>query len=313
MSDAPRSRGTAIAIALFVAGTVGVALTQPRLAATTKTVKAREDVYVLPPPAQLKAMTLGYHAAAIDLLWAKLLVEYGTHWQEHRSFDDLPRYVDAILEVEPDYAPLFRYVDTMLVYRPPRGYEADARLARGYLEKGLAVRPYDAKVWMQYGQFIAFIAPGFLTDDAEKERWRVDGARAMMRAVELGANPDRAISAATILNKHGDHEASIRSLRTAYALTDDPREREEIARKLASLQAVAERDLAARDMQFVESQWRRDLPFLSRGEYLLVGPKVDPVRCAGAGAHAPVARDGAPNECAADWGPRIPSASLDAE
>jgi len=303
-----RARGVVAAIAIMLGGAAGVALTQPRLAATTKKVKETKDVYVLPPPAQLKVMTLGYRAAAVDFLWAKLLVEYGMHWSDHRAFDDLPRYIDAILEIEPDYAPLFRYVDSMLVYRPPRGYAKDARLARAYLERGLQARPYDAKVWMQYGQFIAFIAPGFLTDtdDAERERWRVDGARAMMRAVELGADPDRAVSAATILNKAGaDTTALIASLRKYRALAaDDPGTIEEIDRKLAQLQAKAEDDAEAIHRREFESQWRRQFPFLTRYQFLLIGPSIDPAKCAGRN-HVPA--------CAREWGPHLPSARSDLE
>src|SRR5437660_1703747 len=77
--------------------------------------KAREDVYLFPPPNQLRAVTLGYRAAATDLIWAKLLVEYGMHWQEKRDFPDLDRYVDAILALEPDFQPLYLTVDTLLV------------------------------------------------------------------------------------------------------------------------------------------------------------------------------------------------------
>ena len=56
-----------------------------------------------------------------------------------------------------------------------------------------------------------------------------------------------------------------------------------------------------RDMQFVESRWRKGFPFLSRGEFLLVGPGADPLRCAG---RAPAL------DCARDWGPRLPSAAV---
>jgi hypothetical protein len=162
---------------------------------------------------------------------------------------------------------------------------------------------------MQYGQFIAFIAPTFLEDDAEKQKWRVDGAHAMSRAVDLGANADRAISAATILSKSGEREAAIKSLRRAYAVTDSPSERDDIAQKLAILEATAERDDAARDVQFVESRWRKDFPFLSRGEFLLIGPPVDPLRCAGRGGSG--GSGGASRNCASDWSSRIPSQSLD--
>jgi hypothetical protein len=300
--SASRGRDVIVAIAIAAVAAAGVAVMQPRLAATTKHVKETQDLYVLPPPAQLRMMTLGFRAAAVDLLWAKLLVEYGMHIADRRPFDSLTQYVDAILEIEPDYAPLFRYVDTMLIYRPPRGTMADARLARAYLERGIAARPYDNRVWIQYGQFLAFLAPGYLEDAAEKDRWRVDGARAMLRAVELGADPDRAISAATILSNAGDQAASIRSLQRAYALTDDPTEREQIATKLDRLQATAQRDIAARDVQVIEARWRQWFPFVTRGEFLLMGPVVDPAKCAG--------RNRAP-ACAQTWGPHLPSARSD--
>ena len=48
-------------------------------------------------------MTLGYTAAAVDLLWAKVLVEYGIHHAEKRPFADLEAYLDAILTLEPTY------------------------------------------------------------------------------------------------------------------------------------------------------------------------------------------------------------------
>ena len=125
---------------------------------------------------------LGWDAATVDVLWAKLLVEYGTHFSEHREFTEIPRYVDAILELEPNYEPLYKYVDTMLAYRPMQGTESDVRLARAYLERGTRELPQDPRMWLRYGQFIAFIAPSFLTNDRReaglaKGRGRGDGAR----------------------------------------------------------------------------------------------------------------------------------------
>ncbi len=94
----------AAAILLMVCGAAaGVAATQPRLANTVHEAKESYDVVVFPPPAQLRAAVLGWDAAAVDMLWAKLLVEYGTHFSEHREFTEIPRYVDAILELEPTY------------------------------------------------------------------------------------------------------------------------------------------------------------------------------------------------------------------
>jgi tetratricopeptide (TPR) repeat protein len=284
--------------ALFLAaGALGVARTQPPLAATVRTVKEHEDLYALPPPAELHAATLGWDAAAVDLLWSKLLVEYGIHWSEHREFRDVPQYADAILELEPTYAPLYKYIDTMLAYRPLRGTEEDVRRARAYLERGTRERPQDASVWLQYGQFAAFIGPGFFSDETERQAWRKAGATAMGHAVELGADADRALSAANVLTRAGETEAAIRYLERAYAFTQDPSMREihdRIGRQLAAIEDRARRDEADTTLRVIHDRWRADLPFVSRDQYLLLGPRIDVARCAGpAGTDAPA--------CAHDW------------
>ncbi len=234
------TRGATITTLLLAIAASGVALLQPGLARVAHAAGQREDVYSLPPPEQLHAATLGWDAATVDLIWSKLLVEYGTHWSEHREFTDTPRYADAILELEPDYAPLYRYVDTMLVYRPLRGTADDARAARAYLQRGTRERPDDARLWLQFGQFQAFIGTSFITEPDEQEEWRKAGAEAMGHAVELGAAPGRALTAATLLSKAGQTEEAIRYLERAYAFTEHPSMtelHESIGRRLAMLRA----------------------------------------------------------------------------
>ncbi len=280
-------RGKPFAVALlFAVAVLGVAYTQPRLASMVHTVK-QDDVYALPPPVELHAATLGWDAAAVDLLWAKLLVEYGVHWSEHREFTDVSNYVDAMLELEPDYAPVYKFIDTMLAYRPLQGTEDDVRKARAYLERGTRERASDPSVWLEYGQFLAFIAPSFLRDQAEREAWRKAGASAMGRAVELGADAERAMTAASLLSRAGATEEATRYLERAYAFTEHPSMREvhdAIGRSLAALHANAIRDDADRAEQAFNERWQRELPFLSRGRYLLLGPVIDIARCSGLAA-----------------------------
>jgi tetratricopeptide (TPR) repeat protein len=302
MLPAVTKRLPAMAAAIAIVGIVGVARLQPRLAAVAHSVKMREDVYVLPPPAQLKAATLGHYSAAVDMLWAKLLVEYGQHWSERRAFPDLTKYLDAILALEPDYPPLYKYVDTLLLYRPPQGKEEDAWLARRYLERGIRERPNDHVVWLAYGQFLAFAGPSWLPVEQEREQWRHDGALAIVRAVELGADPHLSLNAAATLSRFGQRPAAISQLRRAYALADDPDTREQIARQLGGLEASSAREEAERDMRFIESRWRREYPFLGRGTFLMMGPLVDPSTCAGLAA----SRERV--ECSRSWQARLPSA-----
>jgi hypothetical protein len=83
-------------------------------------------------------------------------------------------------------------------------------------------------------------------------------------------------------------------------ITDDPDKRAEIAAKLANLQATARSEEVEHAAHVVESLWRKDWPFLSRDEYLLLAPVPDAARCAG----PPSADDPA---CARDWDPVISS------
>ncbi len=287
----------AVAGLLLLAGAAGVAKTQPGLANTVHSIKEGADVFALPPPEQLHAAVLGWDAAAVDLLWAKLLVEYGAHFSERREFHDIPRYFDAILALEPTYAPLYGYADTMLAYRPLQGTEQDIRMARAYLERGTRERPEDSKVWIRLGQFMAFIAPSFLTSEADQAAWRKDGAEAIGHAVELGADADDALTAANMLSRAGSTREAVRYLEHAYAFTEHPSMHEiheAIGRKLASLEAVATRNAADEAAQIISERWQRELPILSRDRYLVLGPVTDPLRCSGLGS-----RDDA--ACARSW------------
>jgi len=291
------SRAAAAGIVVLLAGAGCIAATQPRLAAIAHSAKEREDVYALPPPAPLRVATLGWDAAAVDLLWAKLLVEYGTHWSEHRDFTHVPRYIDAILELEPTYWPVYRYADTMLAYRPLQATEDDARRARAYLERGTRERPNDSRVWLEYGQFLAFIGPSFLRDDAERDAWRKEGALALGHTVDLGGGAEASLSAATILTRSGAHDQAIGYLRRAYVFTQHPamaEVHEAIGRRLATLEASAWDEAADAAKRVIDKRWKREMPFVVREEYLLLGPVVDPFRCEGPESEGDPA-------CSRDW------------
>jgi hypothetical protein len=288
-------RGAVGALALLVAGATTVAVVEPRLAAAAHRAKEVDDVSFLPPPAQLRLGTFGWDAAAVDLLWAKLLVEYGTHWETHREFHDVPRYADAILAIEPTYRPLYRTIATLLAYRPLRGSEDDVRMARAYLERGMRERPDDARIWVEYGQFLAFVAPSFLTAPAESNAWRKEGAEALGHAVELGADADDALTAATLLDEAGVRLQAIRFLEHAYAITPlDSEIHEALGQRLASLQARAQRDASDARRAAFEARRRREMPYVPPSLYRLLGPRVDPDHCAG------VSSAGDP-ACARDW------------
>jgi hypothetical protein len=284
------SRGELLASVVALGCAIVVGVTQPRYQAEITKLRYRTDVLELPPPAHLQKLALGYKSALVDLLWAKILVEQGLHFQDHRRFEALPSYIDGIIALEPTYKPIYDFVDTLIMFQYVPGSEADARMARRYLEEGTKARPYDPNVWLHYGQFMAFLAPSYLKDKAEIDRWRVDGANAISRAVDLGADADRSLAATSILDKAGEHKAAIQQLQRSYAITDDPETRRQIRLKLQKMNATVEAD---ESIGHVEEIWRDHYPFLSRGEVLLVGPPVDAAACAGAIGHV--------KGCTHDW------------
>src|SRR5262249_47654809 len=148
-----------------------------------------------------------------------------------------------------------------------------------------------------------FLAPSFLTSDEEKEQWRVEGAEALVRAVELGVVVDRAISATSMLSRRGRRQAAVEYLERARALTDDPASIAEIEARLTMLERnVAKEDASvARTAQrrevrnrLIDGRWRRDLPFVSRGEFLLLGPLPNAFLCSGNDRRTRA-------DCAPDW------------
>jgi len=292
-------RSTGVTLGALMTLAFGVSRLQPLLSSELHSIKDTDDVYPFPPPPVLRLATLGYVAATTDVLWGKLLVENGQHWGEHRPFGDLEHYLDAIVELDPTFRPFYEYVDSLLCYRPMNGHEPDAWEARAYLERGTRELPNDAEIWTKYGQFVAFMGPSYLASDADRQAWKRDGAFALNHAVELGADVTLGIAASTMLDSRlGEHDAVIRFLERAYAITDDEGKRQEIAGHLARRHATAANDQAREALQVIESRWRLHFPFVDRGTFLLVGPGPDPLRCVGVAATLEPA-------CSRHWDPLL--------
>lgn len=270
---------TAAALGATLVCAVGIGLLQAPLMGQLRNVKLRDDMSALPPARDVRVLAFGYRAAAADAVWASLLVEQGTRASEKRPFAAVTRYIDAIIELDPKHPSIYKFADSLIIYRTVGvADEADARMARAYLERGTKEFPYDHRIWLQYGQFLAFLGPSFLKDEAEVEQWRRDGAFAMARAVELGEDADRVLTVATLLGKAGETKAQIANLQRAYAMTDNPDTRQQILMKLQRLNASTG---MSEVVEVVEQEWQRRFPFLSRGSTLLLGPQRDPALCAG--------------------------------
>lgn len=279
--------GTAIVALVTVVAAMAVGLTRSRLTRGYQKVKATTDVYALPSPERTVVLSLGWRSALADLIFSSTLVSYGIHIQEKRRFEYAANYLETVIELDPKFRAPYRFGDTILTLGAVKPREEDWLRARSLLERGMKEHSYDGELWTQAGQFMAYLAPGSLTDEAMKQEWRMEGARRLARGCELiGTNenmPFHCITAATILSKAGEREATIQFLERVLTVVDNEEVRGLAVSYLQRAAGDTARDrVLQRSDRFAEA-WRADLSYVGKDALLVAGPPFDAARCAGRG------------------------------
>lgn len=255
-------------VALALAGAACVAL-QARLATRVALARETDDLPLLPAPDRAPLLTLGFDSAFGDVVWARLLVDYGTHLQEHRRFPGVRVALDTLMTLDPASSRVFRFVDTLVLFQAKKGTADDARYVRRVLETGLDARPTEPKRWVSYAQYLAHLGPSFLSDDAEIREWELRAGEAYTRALELGAAVDDTRAAVSLFDRAGATAAQRAYLERAYALATDD-EKPILEARLRKLDAASATD---RIRQHDESQDRARLaefPALGTATYRLL-------------------------------------------
>jgi tetratricopeptide (TPR) repeat protein len=218
-------------------------------------------------------------------------VSQGLHMFQRRRFDNLNRLYDVINELDPTWRAPYLMADALITFQMGDLSYEDVVKARAILERGAKELPNDAEIWLNLGEFVAFVAPSTYLDEMrpeESKRWREEGARMLARAAELGAGDMsfvawQAIGGAGILEKAGERDAAIRFLERTLAVTDDQELRDYVGEKLARLKGERAFEASKLLEAAFERRVREDLPFIGRATARLLGPAVDPAACAGTG------------------------------
>ncbi|WP_437617506.1 hypothetical protein [Sorangium sp. So ce1151] len=293
------ARDALVTIALSAVAAVAIGSVRAPAADLEQRVAETSDVYVLPPPDEVVTLSLGYRSALADLLWSHVLVSQGLHTFERRRFENLTLLLDAINALDPTFREPYLFADALITFQTSTTPRDEVIKAREIMERGVRHRPLDGELWLALGQFVGFIAPAsYLTDPAEKAQWRLDGARMLARAAELGGGDAnitwQALGGAGILGRAGEREAQIRFLQRTLAVTDDEELRQQVRAQLDKLLGERAAEGYRRRLDGFSQIWRRDLPFASKTAVLVLGPPRDAAYCAG-GAHADEPR------CATTW------------
>ena len=302
-----RSLGLTLGLALLGAGVVGSV--RSRLYDVNLQVHEASDAYLLPPPPQVVLLSLGYRAALADVLWSNALVSQGLRTADHRRYDNVPMMVETINELDPTFRHPYLMADALLTFQVDPTHD-DAVHARAILERGVRERPLDSELLLTAGQFIAMIGPASLiTDPAEQESWRLDGARLLARAADIAVDDKfatwQALSAAKLLNRAGQRDAEIRLYRRLLLVSDDNELKERVHVQLARLVGEERNELFQRMEDEVSRLRHNDLPFVKRLELMVVGPARSAAACAGPAQAGNLA-------CAPtwkDWGERFKEAA----
>ncbi len=272
-------------IALLALAAFAVSQLRAPLSTRFQAVKDRDDVYPLPAPDRVVLLSLGYRSALADLIFAHVLVSSGIHFQEKRSFEFVGQYLETVNALDPKFEMPYRMADGLITLQAKPVSPDAYREARRILERGMAELPVSQALWTSAGQFLAYLGPtGNIAGD-ELTDWKRAGARALARSCELvGSNerpPAQCIVAAGLLTKTGEAAASRQFVERMLSVSDDPGVRK-VMNALLEQAIGAEQAERLKDHRYAfVHAWTNDLPFVTRGALLALGPHWNSAACAG--------------------------------
>lgn len=194
------------------------------------------DVLYVPPPAYLKAMSLGYVEALADLIWIRALVFSGEHLGGEQ-LSAVMRYFDGIVALAPRFPRAYLWAGITTVYG------GAARIDRPMVDaaidvyrRGVAQYPERHDLLYSFGMLLITqvpSTPGY--SRAEIDAFRDEGIDLVRRAAAFGADPLVRQYAATLVAEHGTGELAIQFLESQLAQAEDEDHRRMLQKKLAQL------------------------------------------------------------------------------
>ena len=235
-----------------------------------------EDVYYLPSPGALELLSLGYRSAFADLIWMRAQVYVGDELFERGGADNIFRYTEAMLALDPDFLRVYRWIGVTGVYRSRDSTTEEVERAIAIMERGVERFPDEPKLIWDLGATIAFdLVPRMEPSDTRRDYER-RSAELLQEAARRGEGPAWLVfSTIAQLGRLGENQRAIEHLQEMYALADDPMLRAQIEAELREREAdignVAYVELARR----LETERNAHFPYLPPDFYLLVRPVRD--------------------------------------
>ena len=238
-----------------------------------------EDVYYLPPAEWLSVFSLGHREALADLIWMRALLYIGAEFKDGGDVENVFRYAEALVTVDPEFKRAYRWVGTAGLYRPQAITAEDAQRTVEFLDQAVRKWPDDGQLNWELGATLAYELVPLLEDEDAQHQARERATQYLMVAVRQGEAPDwLTLNNATQLEQLGQNERAAQHLEEMYPTISDPAIREEIEGRIARLRGQAEAEaLRAASRRFLEDH-ERDFPWIPPSLYQVVGsrPPVQP-------------------------------------
>jgi hypothetical protein len=265
-------------LALFLLLPFAFLLTIARREARTLRASADEvDAHVLlPPPAALRILSLGYTELAADLAWVRTVVYYGDGMMKKHGAPDLGQLLTAVTLLDPNFRRPYLWGAHALTFRNQIATQEEYRLSADLLRRAVEHFPRDWELSWLLG--LRLFLDVKVDDPAEQRRLREEGATYMERAMRMPHAPQTlAGMAAAMRTKLGQRERALRELREMIYATTDASARETLLQRYTNLSSSADAaaEIRAQAERF-EAEWKAELPYVPPTLYLMVGPRPAP-------------------------------------
>ncbi|MBL4687773.1 MAG: hypothetical protein JKY37_24495, partial [Nannocystaceae bacterium] len=194
------------------------------------------DVLYVPPPGNLRPMSLGYREALADLVWIRALVFTGEHIGK-TDIDFVERYVEGINGLAPRFYRPYTWGAITAIYGGQGKITRPMveRASRIY-ERGLVQFPESHELLYSYGMLLTTqvgSTPGYT--EQEREAFAADGVERIRRAAAFGADPLVRRYAATLITEYASDALAIQFLESQLAGAQEEAHRRLLRRKLSRL------------------------------------------------------------------------------
>jgi len=182
---------------------------------------------MIPSTNTLRVLSLGYENFMADMIWVRLLQFHQTG--QNRSH--LPHYIDAVIELDPEFKAAYRWGATAMLFSGGRTSRENVLASNRYLLAGMEQFPDDYYYPYTLGLNWAFYYPA---RNEKEERAKIRRAVEYLHIAMQKPDVPRgtALLIAGLLRYQEDPGTIIDFLEQAYATEPDPEVRRKIEGRL---------------------------------------------------------------------------------